>query len=71
MATYVTKRMIMDRMMSVCPTMTIGEFMANEHFKVTRKRKKISTSLYDEYEYQQEKKKPFYEKEEYEKLFQS
>ena len=65
MATYVTKKMIMDRMMSVYPATTIGEFMANEHFKVTRKGKTISTSLYGEYEYQQEKKKPFYEKEEY------
>lgn len=68
MATYVTKKMIMDRMMSVYPTTTIGEFMANEHFKVTRKGKTISTSLYGEYEYQQEKKKPFYGKEEYKEI---
>lgn len=68
MATYVTKKMIMDRMMSVYPTMTIGEFMANEHFEVARKGKTITTSLYGEYEYQKEKKKPFYEKEKYKEI---
>lgn len=68
MATYVTKKMIVDRMMSVYPTMTISEFMANEHFEVTRKGKTISTSLYGEYEYQQEKKKPFFEKDKYQEI---
>lgn len=68
MATYVTKKMIMDRMMSVYPAMSIGEFMATESFKVTKKGKTISITLYGEYEYQKEKKKPFYEKEKYKEI---
>lgn len=64
MATYVTKKMIVDRMMDY-PTMTISEFMATQQFNISRNREIVTTTLYGEVERQRAKNKPFYEDDKY------